>query len=340
MRDTMILRGRLFLAITIVCMLASVILPGVNAEIFDIGTKISESDQELRDRKLIYFDSGSSVYVEPDYIDYITSILDGNVSTGIDHDFGPGHSSMWFEMLFPYPINVSDIIIKPSFGGGATNYTLYINSNGIWSPWFTYENSTEETFHINCIITGIWIEFDTDGTNHYYFNDIIINYTPSPSSPIDLQNQINNITTQFDILNHRIIELNNSITEQNQTQEKIQDNLTNLSEAYNQLNQSFMNFVDEIENLDNRILQLEIKNAALENNIANNTAEIETLKSTEKEKTIEKQPDNTLVLGALVLGIIGIILALVAIMLISKKSGGKIVPPEKKDSENPIASEK
>jgi hypothetical protein len=185
LRDIMKLKARFWLVLMTIGVFSCLVLPQVNAETFTIGAKVSESDLDLRDRKLVNFDSGTTVYTEPDYIDYIASIFDGDESTYINQNFGPGHEVMWIELIFHSELDVSTITIKPTIGGGTTNYTLYVNSNGIWSPWFAQKDSTQKTFQINCKIKGIWLELDNGGTNHFYFNDVIIQYTLSESDDED-----------------------------------------------------------------------------------------------------------------------------------------------------------
>jgi prefoldin subunit 5 len=383
-------RGRLLLAIAVVCLLVNVVLPCVNAEVFDIGSKISESDLELRARKLVYFDSGTTAYVEPDYIDYISPIFDGNESTGIDHDFGPGHDVMWIELMFPHAIYVSNITVKPAFGGGSAIYTLYLNSDGIYSPWMAEQISTEEIFHINCSIIGVWLQLENGGTNHFYFNDVIINYTSTQSSMDDLQNAIDNLTAQLDDINIKIDELNNSINILNVTPQEINDitdqinsldsriddldekidalnvtpeeinditdqlngfdvrinelnnsinvldpnqhgiieNIANLVNNYNHFNESLANYINDIGNAEDRIFTLETENTALKHEIENLTSEIgnltlevEEIKDLEKEKIIERKPDNVLVYAALIPGILGVVIAIGAMVLFSKRMG-------------------
>jgi hypothetical protein len=192
---------RFLMVLSIIGILCGIVLPGVNGEIYKLGTKVSESDLDLRDRKLVYFNSGTIVYTEPDYTDHLSSIFDGDETTGINHFFGPGHEVLWIELIFSSKINVTTISVKPNFGGGATNYTLYVNSDGIWSPWFAQKNTDERTFSVNCEIKGIWLELDNEGTNHFYFNDIIINYVPAKSPEV-----LDNINDDdFDILEFFIV---------------------------------------------------------------------------------------------------------------------------------------
>ncbi len=134
--------ARFWIILLIVGMLVSVVLPGVTAETFDIGTKVSESEIDHRDMKLVNFESGSKLYIEPDFIDYIPLILDGDENTGINYNFGSDHEQMFFELIFPEAFYVSNITVTPAFGGGATAYTLYINSDGAYSPWLAQDITT------------------------------------------------------------------------------------------------------------------------------------------------------------------------------------------------------
>jgi len=328
-------RGRILVVLSTIGIFSYMFLPGMKAEIFDIGEKIRENEFGWYS-----FSSGVVVSTSADYIIYVPLIFDGNESTGIDHDFGPGHEYMDLSIYFPYPYNINNITIKPTFGGNASTYYLNIRyKNGFKS--FGSGLSGQKTFQINCSIDSITLSLDSNGTNHFYFNDIIINYTPVLTEFSEIQNQINDLKQQFNLLNNNIIELNNSISELNQTQSEIIENISDLHTTYKQLNESFVNFTDKIEKLNNSILLLESENVALKleienltTKIENLTLELEILKNTEKEKIIEKQPDNSLVYGAFILGILGIIIALVAIFLISKKLGSQKSSIEKEESKD------
>ncbi|MCK5562129.1 MAG: hypothetical protein KAJ51_16135, partial [Thermoplasmata archaeon] len=415
---------RFFIWLVILVLFCGMLVPCVNAETFDIGTKISESELDLRGKKLIYFDTGNVVYTDPDYVDYVPLILDGNSNTGIDHDFGPGHDVMYFELVFPYAYYVSNITIKPSFGGDATNYTLYTNLGGGFFPWFADDYSTQQTFQINSKINGIWFELDNDGTNHFYFNDIIINYTSTPSN-IDeviqalnnltmkiesLENQLNNLNDSFNILNNITNNLNATINNINHTQHQILENVSNLWKIYDQLNGSFTDIIEELENLNlttyenitkiendlilietdiydiyrsisnlttnvtelleiqdqidettlninnlnenvtaikntmptayndtnlmEELQQVKSENIMLNQELDNLTTEVENLKGVEKERVIEKEADNSGVYGAIIFGIIGIIIALIALALIFKRT--KLPPSIPVKEEQPV----
>ena len=92
--------------------------------------------------------------------------------------------------------------------------------------------------------------------------------------------------------------------------------------------------------LDSRIFQLESENLMLKREIENKTQEInqltleienhtteiekinselDELKPTEKEKIIEKEADNTFSISAIILGMLGVIIAIAAIGILFKK---------------------
>ena len=212
-----------WIGLLVMGMFIGMILLGVSAEVFDIDNKTSESQIDHRDMKLVNFESGSKLYIEPDYIDYIPLILDGNENTGINYNFGPDHEQMFFELIFPEAYLVSNITVKPTFGGGTSAYTMYINSNSIYSPWLAQDVTTQKTFHLNCSIIGIWFWLDSNGTNHYYFNDIIINYDPRES----FQNQISDLTAQIVSLDNEIdnltIQINNLENELDNLDSEVED---------------------------------------------------------------------------------------------------------------------
>ncbi|UCE36670.1 MAG: hypothetical protein JSW00_14300 [Thermoplasmata archaeon] len=272
MRDIMKKRGRLSAILLIISILSCVVLPVANAETLDIGTKTADSDF-----KWYTFSSGIVVSTGADYIDYAPLIFDGNESTGLDHDFGADHNHMSFTLGFPHLYYITNITLKPHFGGNVSKYSLSLYYLGQSREMVTGSN-IQSTLHINRTLEGIGLKLDSNGTNHFYFNDMIINYTPSVYNHDELQNQINN--------------------------------------------------------LNNSVLQLESENAALKEEIQNLTTEIEILKST------EKQPDNNLVYTAIILGILGIILALAALISISKKFGSQEPSTAKEESEDIIPKEK
>jgi predicted nuclease with TOPRIM domain len=252
----------------------------VDAAILDIGTKVSESDLDIHNKRLYYFDSGCVVPAIQSYADYIPLILDGNESTGIDQNFG-GFKSLYISLLFPCSFNVSNITIKPKFGGSASDYDLFIAYKYSYNR-LAYLASGEKTFNINCVLEGIDIqiwEIGT-GTGNFAFNDIIINYTPQPSDINEVIQSINVITytinslqNQINIINSKINIIDSDINIIKQTQKQILGNITNLWSVYNELNNTIDDFKTEIINLnstiDQNITQLENDLILIENDLVN-----------------------------------------------------------------------
>jgi hypothetical protein len=207
--------GRLFAILSIICIFNYMVLPVVNAEIFDIGIKVAESDPDSGGYQWYYFDSGCMIRTKPDYINYVPLLFDGNETTGMDHNFSLGHDSMLIHLVFPNPYYVNNITFKPIFNGNASEYNgnqlIYI---GGVEFWFSLPFSEEKTIHINGTINTIRLWLDSNGTNHFYSNDVIIDYNLSPSNLDELQDQINNLTQQlyvidvFSILKQKILFLN------------------------------------------------------------------------------------------------------------------------------------
>ncbi len=298
MRRTVLLIS-CFLVFVLGCNLFS----SADAVTFDIGTKISESDSTYFNDQFYYYSSGSTLHTHMDYEDDIQLLFDNNTSTGINKNYGPGHSAMWIFVFFPYPYYVSNITVKPIFSGKATNYTLSIFCSGPLLDSFGVNMNVQKKFHVNCTITGIRLLLDNDGTNHFYFNDVIINYTinltdlNSVNQALNiLQNSINFLQTQINDLNAEIIELrnfvmelnntinsiNDTINNLNQTQKQILENLTTLWTIYKGLNSSFNQLKNEIDNLNGSIYQniTQLENAiviieqdikGIQNNIGNLT---------------------------------------------------------------------
>ncbi len=172
--------ARFWIALFLIGILSSVVLPSVNAETFDIGEKLLRTSYHQTG---YYYSSGIILdmgWEDEELYNNITLMFDGNRTTGIDQDtvdFSHG-----IKLIFPYAFFVNNITFFPVFGGGTTNYTvrlLYYNSMSDMSE----STNKSQVFNTNCFLTEIWIDLDSGyGNNHIYFNDVIINYTPSESS--------------------------------------------------------------------------------------------------------------------------------------------------------------
>lgn len=272
MRDIMKYRGRLFLAISIIGILSSVILPGVNAEIFDIGEEV---DSDLEMYKFHAFTSGAYIRADEHEVNLSHLIFDGNLSTGVDQNVIDNLLS--FRLMFIYPLFVNNITIKPKFGNGSSNYSLSVL---IYSSSFSPEISggEEKFLQINGFINGVSLDIYPNGTDQFYFNDVIINYTPGPTNLTGvitainiLTNTVNSLQNQINNLNQQIDTMNNTINSLNQNQLQILENITTLQSNYNQLNNSLMDLFYEIENLNittnENITQLKDDLTSIDSNI-------------------------------------------------------------------------
>ncbi|MCK5562173.1 MAG: hypothetical protein KAJ51_16360, partial [Thermoplasmata archaeon] len=288
-------RSILLISCLLVFVLGCNLFSSANALTFDVGTKVSESDFPDED-KWHYFNSGCMVRARPEYINYTTLIFDGNKSTGIDHYFGAdskyGYMNIYID--FPFPFNVSNITIKSAFNGSFAKGYLSVYF-GVYSSSQSWQIPINKTLQINGRVRGLHLQLHNDGTNHFYFNDIIINYTINltdlssinqalnilQNSINSIQNQINNLANQFNELNNLIIELNNSIADINYTRQLILENITNLWTVCNGLNNTIQKFKIDINNLNStiyqNITQLESNLIIIEKDINNIQKNIENL---------------------------------------------------------------
>ncbi len=287
---------------------------------FDIGKRVSQSDPTYSNNQFYYYGSGSTLHTHMDYKDDAPLLFDNNTNTGINKNYGPGHSTMWIHVFFPYPYYVSNITVKPIFGGMVTNYSLGIFASGPLSDTFGIDMNVQKTFQVNCTITGIKLLLDNKGTNHFYFNDVIINYTINltdlnsvnqalnilQNSINSLQSQINNINVELielkdfaNELNTKINDVNNTLNNLNQTQKHILENITSIWTIYDSLNSSINQLKTEIENLNltiyQNIIQLENSIILIEQDIRNIQNNINNLTlDVNKIPTLQYQINNTI----------------------------------------------
>lgn len=240
--------------ILLVFILSCILAPNVNAKTFKIGSRLPEGDINL-----YLYTSGGVVSCDPLFKDYVSLIFDGNESTGVNNTIGSGIDwNLW--LSFPNPINVSTITAKPTFGGGSGKYTIQVAYKDNWGYVASFVNG-EKTFKINCTIETLYLSIIKNGTNEFYFNDIIINYTPISSevNSTNYQPQINQINQDLNTIQNDI-----------DTLEVTFDNFTNIEPSeYNDttLRNEFQN---QINLLNGKIISLEENVTAVNNKIPTN----------------------------------------------------------------------
>ncbi|MHA2123406.1 MAG: hypothetical protein ACW990_19580, partial [Promethearchaeota archaeon] len=172
-------RGRLLTALIIIGILSSVLLPSVNAEIFDIGEEM-ESELTQMGQNYHPYSSGTIAQAKDFEINLTSSIFDGNLSTGIE--ITNTTPSLSFRVFFPIPLFVTNITVKPYFGNGSSNFTLNVFLVDRVEASLTLCSSAndERIFQMNCYIDSFRLFIYRNGTDKYYFNDVIINYTSYP----------------------------------------------------------------------------------------------------------------------------------------------------------------
>lgn len=357
-------RGRLFLATSIVCMLVNLILSGVNAEIFDIGQRV---ENDTADYQFYSFSSKTYMRNDEHELNLTTLIFDGNLSTGIDHNISDNQLN--FRLEFVFPLYVNNITFLPSFGNGTSNYSFSILIHSS-STVFLNDVIGETSMRINGYISGVILKIFPNGTDRFYFNDVIIDYTPFSPDLTGFQNQIDNLNSQITLLVDELNEMNTTINTLDQIQLQVLENMTSIQEGLNTINQdidtlynsmdrltsnvtelnqlqelvgqleqdtlSLQEYISEIEGnlpseyndtaLNTRVLQLESENAALEKDIQELTKKVESL---------EDEPEDFPALGAYTVGILGILIAIIALVMASRKTGAGMSHNEKKDVEEP-----
>ncbi len=304
------MRKSLFImACVLVILFGSVFIPSVNAETFKIGKKVSEGDFPV-----YAFSSGVVVETDPEYIDYVSLIFDGNNSTGINNNFNNGEDKFRIQLNFDCYVNINSIIVKPHFGGGVSDYQLGVS---VASNFHSLEDrsSDEKIFYVNSSIKEISLRIydknygSGNETGYFCFNDVIINYTPSSNNHNDMQSQINKINQDILTINNNMVNLKNDIN-------NIKDNITNiknnmpivyndsaLQDKINNLKtelDSLKKNLSELENnlnsnqtnsgLKGRVVNLEAENVILNQKIGNLTLKLENL-TTELEK-LESEVQN------------------------------------------------
>jgi hypothetical protein len=247
---------RIVMICILMFILACIFLPFSEAETFQVGEKTSESDLDhWGDFKYHYFDSESVLWGYEKYLDYFPSIFDGNESTGLKKYFGKDSGSLNVWVLFPDPIFINNITVKPSFGGNKSKYSISINyqDSGITLNW---KSDEEKTFKINTLIDTLHLSIfeenfiggNGNGTGYYIFNEVIINFTPSIDNSADIQKQIN-------LLNQNLNKVINDIVVVKKDIKNLKENITNIKNTIpSEYNDSVIK--DQIKNLTQEINSL------------------------------------------------------------------------------------
>jgi len=320
-------------------------------QIFDIGKKMNSDLNSIR-----YYPYTSKVIADtdPDLASIVPLIFDGNLSTGINSNKIVNDSRLDFRLHFLYPLYVNNITIKPRFGGGSSNFSLSISL--FIGSLKSLEGNSEITYQINGPISGFILRIFQNGTNQFYFNDVIINYTPTPSdfgncncnydnnNFSKIQNQlyflelnINSITNDISNLQKDIADLkdkinniknNNQSSYDNATLQKQIDNLTqeinSIKENLTKINDSIPLAYDDsalkssmfILESDNIIIKQKIGN--LTGKLENLTSELEKIKEQVEEKEGVSQPQEVSDKQESTYVILAIVIIIVLLLVILK----------------------
>lgn len=302
----------LIMIFVLVFFFGSIFVPSINAETFNIGKRISESEPDSGGYKWYTFDSGAMIGTNPNYINYTQLIFDGNESTGLNHSFGPGHDRMLVFLVFPYPFNITNITMKPVFKGNSSEYlpfgNLLIYSRAV-EIWYEVINFKNITIQLNFKVDTIRLWLDSNGTNNFSFNDVIINYTPTSSNFEGIQKQINQINKDINSIYSDIIIIKKDINDIKANITNIKNNIPSeyndsaLKEQINNLTKEINSLKENLTNINNNlsmgyndstiksnIFNLESENVIFKQNIENLTLKIENI-TTELEK-LESEVQN------------------------------------------------
>lgn len=263
----------------------TIIAQPCKAEVFDIGKKLSESDNNIDNRKWYYYDSGFMIQTYPAYENLTKLILDGNESTGINHQFGPKRPNFIVVIWFPSNLYVHNITAKPKFAGNYTEYSVNIHL-GLTAQMIEIKNESgmETRAQINGLVSSIGMSLNDYGTGNFSFNDLIINYSRTAPGNDSILKSIDELDKGIDDLNEKINKI--YVSDDNQSK-----NITYLINLYEQLNNSINKNSYKIESLKNdldknitklnqniTIIENELKKLNITiNNLSANTSKIQAL---------------------------------------------------------------
>lgn len=219
----------------------------VGADTFEIGEKVSEFTEGPM--KKIYFDSGAWLYSATDIVDHSVALFDNNLTTGMSHNTGGGPNARTIYLFFPEPLFVTDIMVYPSFGGGSTEYTLYlwIDTSGTYTVTIAMSvvDPNMATYAVNATVTALELLLDTGGSDQYDFNEVVINHAPTATDVIN--DRLDGIEDGMADLTARLDALELAVSDMNATQQSILENITALWAAYDELNATLHAFMDDYD---------------------------------------------------------------------------------------------
>ena len=140
-----IIRSFVILAVAIFTLSIFGSILSVEGAYLDAGDKVYESDLDTLGDQYYHFDSGCMIRTKPSYIQYVPALLDGDISTGLDHDFGSSASAIQVVVEFPYDFFVKNITVDPVFNGQYSKCHLGISTKTT-GGYMGYDIITETTF--------------------------------------------------------------------------------------------------------------------------------------------------------------------------------------------------
>jgi len=295
-------RVRLLLVCLFVLLVSLNYTPGAKGITFHIG---DPRDSDIDEGQFL-FTSGVILSMNEYEPLNFSKIFDGNLSTGFDQTYS-FWSSLYIEMVFPQGLNITNITAKPSFGAGKSNYS--IEAHLPHNPIMIYDNQVaERTFHLNCSITSLVLIIYETGTDHFYFNDLIINYSLGNynssqvlqavndlSKSVDIISyRLQNLSSRIDTLNVRFNALNDTFNNLNLTDsDKILENITNLWDFCKRQNSTLNEFLKNFDELNRsvreNITDLWQTNKELNQSIINLTQKLDNLNLSEPKNLTQLQ---------------------------------------------------
>ncbi len=208
-----------------------------------------------------------------------------------------------FDILYNMMVRINNTVNNLN----QTQQNIFTNITNLWSTYIqineTINNFENEIDNFNISIYQNITQLRNDlimiKNDIYDIQQSLTNISLSGTTFPGLQDQINQTILDIKLLNENITEIKNTIFGYD-TETPLKDRIFQLESKNTILREEVVHLELELENLTSEIDDLIIQT--------------DELKTTEKEKIIEKQPDNSLVYGAIGLCIVGIILAITALV--------------------------